>query len=312
MEKGRKAWFKIKKSIGLDNPCSLLEKLFDTLISPIILYGCEIWGADNKFKDTDPFEHLHIKFIKEILGVHSKATNAACLSELNRYPLKVKILTLMIKFWEHISSSSDTLVNKIYKNIPQNNKWISYVSKTIRELGFNYLTFNPQNIKHNLTCIKQRIQDQAIQKQQSILRENKKLEFYNYMHKLNFRPPYVDICKYKADRSTLCKYRISAHSLAIERGRYKNIPKNNRICLKCTNSEIENEEHFFINCPSFINFRQEFLLKIKNQLNKNITSITKNNLFFVFNSKSLILLKSLIEYINKCQVVSNVTGTPET
>lgn len=96
MEKGRKAWFKIKKSIGLDNLCSLLEKLFDTLISPIILYGCEIWGVDNKFKDTDPFEHLHVKFIKEILGIHSQATNAACISKLNRYPLKVTNINYQI------------------------------------------------------------------------------------------------------------------------------------------------------------------------------------------------------------------------
>jgi hypothetical protein len=43
MEKGRKAWFKIKKtvtSVGLNNPCILLEKLFDTLVVPIILYDC--------------------------------------------------------------------------------------------------------------------------------------------------------------------------------------------------------------------------------------------------------------------------------
>ena len=39
----------------------------------------EIWGVDHCFKDIEPFEHLHIKFIKEILGVHCKATNAACL-----------------------------------------------------------------------------------------------------------------------------------------------------------------------------------------------------------------------------------------
>jgi hypothetical protein len=29
MEKGRKAWFKIKKTVGLNNPCNLLEKLFE-------------------------------------------------------------------------------------------------------------------------------------------------------------------------------------------------------------------------------------------------------------------------------------------
>ena len=38
MEKGRKAWFKIKKSVSLNNPCKMLEKLFDSLIVPILLY----------------------------------------------------------------------------------------------------------------------------------------------------------------------------------------------------------------------------------------------------------------------------------
>ena len=78
MEKARKAYFKIKKTIGLDNPCKLLEKLFDSLVAPILLYCSEIWGITSTFKDTDPYEKLHIKFIKEILGVHCKASNDAC------------------------------------------------------------------------------------------------------------------------------------------------------------------------------------------------------------------------------------------
>jgi hypothetical protein len=45
MENGRKAWFKIKKTIGLYNACDFLEKLFDTLISPIILYGSKVGGG---------------------------------------------------------------------------------------------------------------------------------------------------------------------------------------------------------------------------------------------------------------------------
>ena len=42
-------------------------------------------------------------FIKEILGVHCKATNAVCLAELNRYPLRGRIQLATIKFLEHIS-----------------------------------------------------------------------------------------------------------------------------------------------------------------------------------------------------------------
>ena len=47
MEKARKAHFKIKKTIGLNNPCRLLEKLFDSLVTPILTYGSEVWGVDS-------------------------------------------------------------------------------------------------------------------------------------------------------------------------------------------------------------------------------------------------------------------------
>jgi hypothetical protein len=72
MEKARKALFKLKKSIGLNNPCKLLEKLFDSIIVPIMLYGCEIWGIESvlKCKDSEPHEKFHVKLIKELLGVH--------------------------------------------------------------------------------------------------------------------------------------------------------------------------------------------------------------------------------------------------
>ena len=100
-----------KKSIGLNNPCGLLEKLFDTLVVPVILYGSEIWGLETSLNDSEPFEYMHMKFIKEILGVHYKATNAACRAELGRLPLKSKVQTAAINFWEHIITSQNSLVS---------------------------------------------------------------------------------------------------------------------------------------------------------------------------------------------------------
>ena len=47
MEKARRAYFKIKKTIGLNNPCRFLEKLFDSLVTPILTYGSEVWGVDS-------------------------------------------------------------------------------------------------------------------------------------------------------------------------------------------------------------------------------------------------------------------------
>jgi hypothetical protein len=54
--------------------------------------------------------------------------------------------------------------------------------------------------------------------------------------------------------SFLTKLRISAHSLAIEKGRYNNTPKEQRFCKHCPTS-VENESHFILYCSRFDNLR---------------------------------------------------------
>ena len=68
------------------------------------------------------------------------------------------------------------------------------------------------------------------------------------LYKAGIRPYYVDILKNKNERAMLSKLRISAHKLAIEGGRYLNIPKHERICTACNSGEVEDEEHFLLNC----------------------------------------------------------------
>jgi ribosomal protein L32 len=43
----------------------------------------------------------------------------------------------------------------------------------------------------------------------------------------------------------LSKFRLSAHSLAIEKGRCSNIERQNRVSLSCDTGEVENEYNFF-------------------------------------------------------------------
>ena len=110
---GRLAYFKMKKCVGFDNRCPWLEKLLDSLVSPIILNCIELLGVDLSLKDSDPYENLHLKSIKENLDIHYKSTNAACRTESNILPLKAKIQCSALKFWEHILSSNNALFHKI-------------------------------------------------------------------------------------------------------------------------------------------------------------------------------------------------------
>ena len=92
MEKARNALFKMKKSIGLNNPCKLLEKLFDSIIVPIMFYGCEIWGIESvlKCKDSEPHEKFHVNLLKNYLEFTVKVENVACRSALGRLPINTK------------------------------------------------------------------------------------------------------------------------------------------------------------------------------------------------------------------------------
>ena len=56
----------------------LTIKLFDALISPILLYKSEIWGVDcNDQIEKDPAELVQIKFLKWLLGVNKIFNTAA-------------------------------------------------------------------------------------------------------------------------------------------------------------------------------------------------------------------------------------------
>jgi hypothetical protein len=55
---------------------------------------------------------------------------------------------------------------------------------------------------------------------------------------------YLDKIKNFEQRRTLTRFRISAHKLAIETGRYKGIPRHDRICTRCTDNTVEDERHF--------------------------------------------------------------------
>ena len=54
-----------------------LRFLFDSVISPILLYGSEIWG----YQKSDVIEKVHINACKKFLGVSNNMCNSAVLGE---------------------------------------------------------------------------------------------------------------------------------------------------------------------------------------------------------------------------------------
>ena len=102
-----------------------------------------------------------MKFIKEILEVHCKASNVACRAELGRLPaLWAKISFSCIKFWGHLLTSENTLVFKKFQATKNFNPWAKKLYSIFNSLGFSYIAESNCSIKALLPNIKQRLIDQ--------------------------------------------------------------------------------------------------------------------------------------------------------
>ena len=74
--------------------------LFDRYISPILNYGCEVWG----FHKAPNIERVHLNFCKRILQVKRTTQNDFSYDELGRYPMFVCRQIRIIKYWLNIVS----------------------------------------------------------------------------------------------------------------------------------------------------------------------------------------------------------------
>ena len=60
-------------------------QLFDSIVTPILLYGSEVWG----FENISNVEKIQIRFYKLLLGLNGSVSNVVTFGELGKFPLRV-------------------------------------------------------------------------------------------------------------------------------------------------------------------------------------------------------------------------------
>ena len=121
-EKALRALYKIRKQLDFHKLSpKVATKIFDSIISPILLYNSEVWGAYekndfNKWDNTE-IEKPHLKFCKLYLGVNKNASNIACRGELGRFPLLITIQKNIINYLKHILQLPDDSIVRQALNI---------------------------------------------------------------------------------------------------------------------------------------------------------------------------------------------------
>jgi hypothetical protein len=289
-------------------------KIFDSIISPILLYNSEIWGAfinhDFRKWDQSPTEKNHLKFCKTYLGVNRKATNIASRGELGKFPLLLPILKRLMKYIIHINSLPDVSLAKqaflISKDLYLNNK-PSFYSNAIHILKTYTVQTNDLNELELLSNSHiQSYLDIAKSKYttfwQHNLNNSSKLSFYSTFKNEYKLEDYLIAIKKQLKRTTLSKFRISCHKLRIECGRYQNITREKRICEFCESGEIEDEYHFVLSCKNNAQIRNIFIEKIQRNFALNLEC--HDVLFFMSSSDSILQIE-FSKFIHSCFIRRN-------
>ena len=208
-------------------------KLFDTMILPILNYGSEVLG----FHSGPDIERVHLKFMKQILGVRPQTTNSTVYGELGRVPLQILRKERILKYWFKIMKSEGSLLNKGFNYQVEHGTnailWADEVKKLLNDLGFNYLWQNTNVSKLQLNNIIRRLHDQYLQTFYLDLRTYAKLSTYKSFKSQFNIGKYIKCVTNSTHRIALTRLCCSAHRLAIEKGRFRNIDRAQRLCTKC-------------------------------------------------------------------------------
>lgn len=156
-KKALKANFKISKVFGnLHQNVNTILHLFDHTLKPILLYGSEIWNTVNinssvitkeSYTLLNSFkilycDKLHVRFLKYVLGVHSKPCNDAVTGELGQHPLYVDSICNTVKYFQQLYSGKVRTLSAAFeksKLLSRNNtsSWVSNVYHVFKHLNIS-------------------------------------------------------------------------------------------------------------------------------------------------------------------------------
>jgi hypothetical protein len=221
----------------------------------------------------------------------------AARSEMGRYPLVLSVILSCINYFFYICTKGEnSLVFQALKTqlSNTNSQYVNVLKKI-----FQYLNINDYNI-YDARATLQNLQENYESIYHDYMSSHTKLKIFNSIKRCYSRPKYIDIVK-SSDRCSLTKLRLSAHSLPIEIGRYKNIDQKNRLCDVCDSKCIGDEYHLLFNCSNqhLVKLRDIFLKQIYNKCDQLESLPPYQQFLYLMSAYDVSVIETFCNYVNK-------------
>ena len=283
-------------------PIKTMLKLFDTCITPILLYGSEVWAPFMNHDwikwDATHTEKIHTQFLKRLLGVNRSTTNVLVRGELGRHSLQENILRRNINYIKYVENKDPQSLAKQAANYEilhaeKRDSFYSLLKKYEQKLINNNIKLVSKSKLRTL------IREEFNTSWKTQIASFPKADIYRqFKDRVKFENYLVDI-KNRKHRVTFTKFRLSDHCLMIERGRHKRpiIPREQRFCPVCP-TKVENEAHFLIQCNAYKN-RNELFITVETEVPHFVNLNVQAQFIFLMSQENKLLNYKIVSTIHE-------------
>ena len=167
-------------------------KIFDAVVVPMLLYGCELFGTE---EITELMAVVERKFIRRLIGLPNSIPGAALELMLGRIGVRDKARLAALMYWKKSVNKKNEILGeclKFHRGIEGDKSccMVSNIKKELDSMGLSYLWENPQRlgVRKFKNLVKRRIQDISLQRNLATLGALKSAEFFVSMRPgLNFK-----------------------------------------------------------------------------------------------------------------------------
>ena len=294
--KANRAVFAIKNKVKLSQlPINLAIKIFKAQVIPILLYGSEVWGPymniDYAKWDNIKTERVQTQFLKQILGCNIQTSNNMIRADTGSRPLINMIIKRYISYTKSLESRKSSLCfdpflfEKENSELPNFCKFIENFTLDINEL-----------IKKSKNEISKICEGNYDRFWFCKISESTKAASFKIFKINTVLEPYLTLSFSMKHKKAISRFRLSNHTLMIEKGRHLKIEKIKRTCYFCK-EKVENEEHFLLNCPQYCPQRK-ILENVCTENCIRYRNLTEEQKFiFIMSNENEMIIKALGKFL---------------
>jgi hypothetical protein len=196
-------------------------KLFDTLVLPILSYGCEVWGVDTKCGAAA--EALHWDFLRRLLGVRKSTANHMVLAELGRFPLQIHFWQQILRYHHRTIALDNVRLIKLamvdgfaLDRTAVKDSWQHYLG------GFLHGHLGQQQLFHkfDIASVVERVKHQHAFEYFAD-DQHSSLMLYRTMQLVYQQPAeYLSFVKCVSNKRLISRFRTGCHGLGVDTGRW--------------------------------------------------------------------------------------------